>query len=306
MPSDRTLRALVPSLPPLTRRRALMLPLDLLDRILNLPWRELRALPPNRMRLRVGVQNRLLCNGIAFRTMALDLWMVLLARGHAALDSRIVDLGCGCGRFALPLRDLNLWGRGFRGQYLGVDIDPEMLAWCRRHFDARFSWHDARKPSATYRPRPDPDTSPELAAAPRLAVPVADASRDLVLANSLFSHLLEHDFIEYAAEAARMLRPGGWFYLTAFVLEHVRQGGRLGDRWTFGHQRGAARIESPRYPEAAVAYEIAWIRRTIRAAGFDRVRIARSPAQSLIWCRRGQGPPNPAPAPPSPPPTPPA
>lgn len=267
-----------------------MLPLDVLDRVLNWPWPELRGLPPNRMRLRIGVQNRLLFNGFAFRSTPIHFWMVLLARGHVCLDSGIVDLGCGCGRFAMPLRDLNFWGRGFRGSYLGVDIDTEMLAWCRRRFDARFEWHDAGKASATYRPQPESEpgsaSTPNPGATP-LSIPTPDASRDLVLANSLFSHLLEGDFAEYTREAARILRPGGWLYLTMFIREHVERGGRLGDRWTFAHQRGAAWIESQRYPEAAVAYERAWVRRTLRAAGFRRIRFAPAPAQTMVWCQRG-------------------
>lgn len=285
MPSDRLIRRLVPSLPPLTRSRALMLPLDALDRALNLPWRELRGLPPNRMRLRVGVQNRLLCNGFGFLTTGVHFWMMLLARRHARLDSRIVDLGSGCGRFAFPLRDLRFWGRGFHGQYLGVDIDAEMLRWCGAHFDERFAWHDAGKSSATYRPG-GATTRIDARAAPPLALPIPDDSRDLVFANSLFSHLLEDEFVEYVREAGRVLRPRGWFYFTAFVREHVAVGGRLGGRWSFAHQRGQAWIESPRYPEAAVAYDDTWIRRTLAEAGFGAVHAVPAPAQTMIWCRR--------------------
>jgi len=310
--SDRLLRRLFPSLPPLTRNRVVMFPLDVLDRVLNSPWPELRGLPPNRMRLRVGVQNRLLFNGFAFRSTAVHFWMTLLARRHARLDSRIIDLGSGCGRFAMPLRDLNLWGRGFKGHYVGVDIDAEMLAWCARNFDSRFAWHDAGRASATYRPArsdsqlPPPAPSQSLAATPparggggaspsatqvdagALALPTPDASRDLAFANSLFSHLLEADFIEYVREVARALRPGGWFYFTAFIREHVNAGGRLGGRWTFAHQRGQAWIETQRYPEAAVAYDEAWVRQTLTDAGFTAIHITPAPAQSLVRCRKSR------------------
>ena len=298
MPNDRLIRRLVPSLPPLTRNRLLMAPPDLLDRVLCWPWPEFRALPPNRMRLRIGVQNRILFNAAAFRTTAIHFWMAALARGHARLDFDILDLGSGCGRFAMPLRDLRFWGRGFRGTYLGIDIDAEMLAWCRAHFDDRFAWHDAGQTSRTYRPhiagpggdgggvnRREQASDPSPRAhdsAPPLRLPGDDGSRDLALANSLFSHLLEDDFAAYAHEVARLLRPGGWFYLTAFVREHVAAGGR----WTFRHRQGEAWIESQRYPEAAVAYETAWIRRTLREAGFRRIRITPAPAQSLICCRK--------------------
>ena len=124
----------MPAVPRLSRVGWLMWPLDVLDRALCWPWRELRGLPPNRMRIRVGVRNRIFFNGAHFVRFPVNFWLEALAAGVVRPDSRIVDLGSGCGRFAAVWRDFMYHGRGFTGVYTGVDIDEEMLAWCRGHF----------------------------------------------------------------------------------------------------------------------------------------------------------------------------
>jgi hypothetical protein len=42
-------------------------------------------------------------------------------------------------------------------------------------------------------------------------------------------------------------------------------------RWGFGHRLGNAWVESPKYPEAAVAYEREFVENACRGAGFERV-----------------------------------
>ena len=64
---DAIVRRLVPSVPALSRNRLLMAPLDLLDRVISLPFAEARKLPPNRLRIRVGVGNRILFNQFQHR-----------------------------------------------------------------------------------------------------------------------------------------------------------------------------------------------------------------------------------------------
>lgn len=247
MPLVSSLRRLVPAVPVLSRARWAMLPLDLLDRALNLPWREFRNIPPNRMRLRVGVGNRLLFNAAHFRLLPINFWLDALNAQIVSLDSAILDIGSGCGRFAFPLREFDFHGRRFTGRYIGVDLDAEMIDWCRRHFPPdRFEFHVVPGRSKTYgTDHPSP-----------ARLPVPDASMGLVLANSLFTHLLEDDVVSYLKEAARVLRPGGYVQFSAFVIEDVRA--HPDPRWTFRHRQGAAWVESPKYPEAAVAYERAW------------------------------------------------
>jgi len=48
-------------------------------------------------------------------------------------------------------RDYRFKSETFTGKYIGIDIDDEMLEWCRRNFDAgRFEFHRSTQASKVY------------------------------------------------------------------------------------------------------------------------------------------------------------
>lgn len=278
MSLDRRLRDWIPSLAKLTHNRLVMFPLDLIDRLVNLPFREARRLPPNRFRLRVGVDNRLLFNAFHYRYHAVDFWMHALARGLVRPDSDILDLGCGCGRYAVTLRRLNYKGWRFTGHYTGLDIDREMIRWCQNHFPPRrftFVWAD--RYSKVYNPQGQ--SGP-------YRLPFDDARFDFVFSTSLFTHLLEEDLVNYLRETARVLRPGGVMSMTVFCLDTFRERGWLGQRFRFAHPRGAAHLESLRYPEAAVAYTRDYLLQQCRDAGLIDPTLTGGTMQQDLQARR--------------------
>jgi hypothetical protein len=75
---------------------------------------------------------------------------------------------------------------------------------------------------------------------------------------------------------------------SVFCLEHVNR--EPGSRWSFRHRRGAASIESEKYPEAAVAYEKSWIEKTCREAGFGEIELLPSEVQTMVITRRASVP----------------
>ncbi|MDQ3877198.1 MAG: class I SAM-dependent methyltransferase, partial [Actinomycetota bacterium] len=124
-------------------------------RALDLPgkvlYREFRRLPSNDLRCRVGVAGRYFGNEIQYLTKGLDLWLYLLSEQMCTFSSDIVEIGCGCGRRTHFMRDYNFHGRAYRGRYIGIDIDAELLQWCRENFDAeRFQFFQATHPSTAY------------------------------------------------------------------------------------------------------------------------------------------------------------
>lgn len=282
---DGLVRRIVPALPTLSRRRWLMAPLDGLDWLLRWPYREFRDLPPNRFRIRVGVGNRILFNAAHFRVFPMNFWLEALHAGAVRLDSSILDIGCGCGRFAFALREFHFHGCEFTGEYTGVDVDREMLDWCRANFPAsRFNWLRVEAKSAVYAPE---NQSPASGDSKQFDVP--DASQDFVLANSLFTHLLTEDFRAYIREAGRVLKPGGYFQFSVFLMEDVRAdaatGARTG-RWTFAHRKGEAWVENERLPEAAVAYERAFVESICREAGFGEPHVFRTHTHCMMRLKR--------------------
>lgn len=270
---DALFRHMVPAVPTLSHRRLIMGPLDLLDRVISIPFGVGRALPPNRMRIRVGVGNRLLFNQMLHQSMPVGFWISAFATGLARLDSRILDIGSGCGRYASTLRDFEYYGTRFTGHYTGIDVDREMVEWCRAHFpDDRFTFELSGAYSRVYNPGGDPAKPPRY--------DIDDASQDFVFSNSLLTHLLEPELGEHLAEMYRVLAPGATALMTVFCMDHL--GDALGGRWTFRHRVGEAHVENAEYPEAAVAYSLKTLRKACRAAGFVSIDVIAGRGQSLV------------------------
>ncbi len=279
MVSERWLRKLVPSTAVLSRS-ALFYPLSVLnDLTVGAASRIIskRRFPPMRYISRTG------CNDVVspyffYLTHGVNFWLYAFARGWASLDSRIVDIGCGCGKSAVALRDFDYMGERFGGEYFGFDVDSEMVVWCQQNFDAaRFTFRTVAAYSSVYNPVGASNAEVRLEGC-------ADASIDLVMSQSLFSHLLERELRAYVKEAARVLRTGGIMTMTFFCMDDLRALKLLGGRWTFAHKLGAAYIENERYPEAAVAYDKAWMEQVCRAAGFSKVQTVLPAYQSTVLC----------------------
>src|SRR5947209_3979672 len=131
---DRYLRRIVPSTARLTYNPLFKVIVDSFDLLPKRAYSELANIPPNHLRIRVGVANRLFTNHINFVTGSKNFWMHAFHSGLCRLDSTIVDIGCGCGRFAHILRDYIFKSERFSGKYIGIDVDQEMLEWCARNF----------------------------------------------------------------------------------------------------------------------------------------------------------------------------
>lgn len=183
----------------------------------------------------------------------------LRALGGLQPDSHVLDVGCGIGRIA----------RGLAGElrspgsYDGFDIVAEAITWCQQHYDgtpAPFRFVHADVANPVYNPR-------GATAAGNYRFPYPDGAFDLVLATSVFTHLLEVDALRYLSEAARVLAPGGRLFTTWFLLDAdaTMPGQSSGPR--FAQRIGPAAIADPGMPEAAVAYPEPWLRARLDAVG---------------------------------------
>jgi len=279
MVSKRWLRRLVPSTAVLSRS-ALFYPFSVInDWTVGAACRIItkRRPPPMRYISRTGC-NDVLSPYFYYLTKGANFWLYAFAQGWANLDSRIVDVGSGCGKTAVTLRDFDYMGERFRGQYYGFDVDAGMVRWCQKNFSPEhFSFRTVPMFSAVYNPGGPSGATVDLNGC-------EDGTIDLVLSQSLFSHLLESDVRGYVKEAARMLRPSGIMAMTFFCMDDLRALNLLGGRWTFAQRRDAAYIENERYPEAAVAYDRQWMEQLCRDAGFGRVETILPAYQSTIFC----------------------
>jgi SAM-dependent methyltransferase len=191
---------------------------------------------------------------------------------------RVLDVGCGIGRMALPLT-----GYLEGGSYAGFDVGREMVRWCSRNITARwpnfeFTW--APIYNAKYNPFGD-------VAGSEFRFPYDDGCFDFVFATSVFTHLQRPETRHYLAETARVLRPGGACLLTFFLLtpEAVAEveAGRAG--FDFRHEVEGGRTTDPRQPEEAIAFRPEVVRELLAEAG---LRI-REPPHPGTWANAADG-----------------
>src|SRR4051812_8847278 len=127
-----------------------------------------------------------------------EAWAQLAISIATTSTPRIVDIGCGCGKMA------RFFVTNPAIQYYGIDVFGPAIAWCQeafQHFPSfRFEHLDVY--SSVY------NVSGAMAAE-AVVLPVSDASADVVICASLFTHLLQPAFVRYLAEIARILAPNG-------------------------------------------------------------------------------------------------
>jgi SAM-dependent methyltransferase len=261
---DRFIRAFIPSAAKLSYNSAFRFLGDAASEIPSLIYPEFRGLPPNHLRVRVGVGNEVLFNQAYHLQAGTNFWLQWLSSGYVTGTSDIVEIGCGCGRIAHHLR-----GDWFKGSYVGIDIDEELLDWSTSHFPRdKFSFMPSPHTSATYSAGTVDEGN--LFSFPN------DWQKDFVYSTSLFTHLLERELRNYTRESFRVLRPNGTMYMTFFCLDSVTRG----NRWTFQHKVAEAHVENIKYPEAAVAYTREFMETLCRSVGFSDVYIMEGPARA--------------------------
>lgn len=136
---------------------------------------------------------------------------MMVEEGGLREDGAVLDIGCGPGRIAVPLtRHLD----PARGRYEGFDVMPESIRFCtrqitRRHPNFRFQVADLH--NRQYNPRGRQRAS-------EYTFPYADATFDVAVAASLFTHLQPFESDRYLEETARTLLPGGRLVGTWYLI----------------------------------------------------------------------------------------
>ena len=166
-----------------------------------------------------------------------------------AYDS-VFDFGCGCGRVARQMIQQTPRPR----RYVGVDLHPAMIRWCQENLsphapEFEFIHHDVAHP--TRNPgKKKPRTKP---------LDADDASSTLVIAHSVFTHLIEADADFYLAEVARILAPTGVFTSTWFLFDK----GLFPMMQEFQHALYINDVD----PTNAVIFDRGWVREAARRHG---------------------------------------
>ena len=189
---------------------------------------------------------------------------------------RVLDVGCGIGRMAVPLTtylDKN-------GSYEGFDIVADGITWCRKKITPKyphFRFHLADVFNEKYNPHGRYRAS-------EYHFPYERESFDFVFLTSVFTHMLPHDVEHYLRETAHVLKRGGrclitFFLLTRESLELISAGKSTYD---FTYEGGGFRTIDAATPESGVAYDEEFIRGLYAESRLTIVE----PIRFGSWCGR--------------------
>ena len=238
----------------------------------NRPHRAARdLLPPPELRKIVGSES-----SEAYLKAGESFFKILRRHARLRRSDRVLDVGCGCGRMALPMtRFLE------DGSYDGFDVVPELIEWAQshitpKHANFRFALIDVA--NAFYYGQGG-------TAAKHYRFPYEDDTFDFTMLASVYTHMLKDDFVRYAGEVARTLKPGGAAVMTFFLLNEdsrrMKEGPRSKLRFPYPYGSGGTLVEDPTRPEGAVAYPEEVARSILARSGLDVQQILFG-----SWCGR--------------------
>jgi len=236
--------------------------------IRNLFQKDRIPLPPQELQGSVG--------GSGFEAVGVKFLGYFRKYGALKPHEKILDVGCGCGRIAIPLTSY-LSGDGC---YAGFDINRRSIEWCNKQITPRYpSFHFKQVDlyNQAYNPK-------GTILSKDFIFPYRDSSFDFVNLSSVFTHLLPEDMEHYLAEIHRVLKPGGRCLITFFLLNDqslsLMKAKKL--ELDFQYEFGVYRTIDQTTHEKAVAYNEEHVKRAFLQNGFE----LKLPVLYGSWCSR--------------------
>jgi SAM-dependent methyltransferase len=185
----------------------------------------------------------------------------------------VLEVGCGIGRDAIPLTKVLA-----QGHYIGTDIVRPSIEWCQANISRRFSnlvfvHHDIK--DSLFNPS-------GVLLAMDIKLPAPDDSIDLIVLQSVFTHMFAEEITSYLKEFKRILKPNGRVWATFFIvdkqiLDTIRDNPKTQWSLSFCYPCGeGCYINALSEPRLAVAYETTVLRKMLSNAGLCLAR-------PLIW-----------------------
>ncbi|MDD6209211.1 MAG: class I SAM-dependent methyltransferase [Bacteroidales bacterium] len=218
-------------------RRVYYFPVDTLDWIRG---RREAMIPPKGM-IFIGSGD--------FKKQGMHLLDILKRCADLRPDNRVLDIGCGIGRLAVPLTGY----LSEKGSYEGFDIVKEGIDWCNKYIHASF-------PNFSFRHidlKNDLYNLETNAEAKNFVFPYDDKSFDRVVLTSVFTHMMPDDVDNYLHEIRRVLRDGGkcmatFFLLNERITEHMNS---VACDFRFAYHYDGYSLMDDSVKEANVAYQ---------------------------------------------------
>lgn len=197
--------------------------------------------------------------------------MILKIYGKITKSSVILEIGCGLGRIAFPLRYVL-----FNGSYEGFDICRYKIDFLQKNFHStysNFNFRWANIKNTHY----NPDGEIE---ATSYRFPYDNESFDLVYAASVFTHMIPQNTANYFKESARVLKPNGQCIFSFFILDYYRKGkprplGFSNPYFDFDYYddnyNDDFAVNDPKNPEKLTAYKLDLVKNLAERAGLKLI-----------------------------------
>jgi ubiquinone/menaquinone biosynthesis C-methylase UbiE len=192
-------------------------------------------------------------------------------------NNRVLDVGCGIGRMAIPLTN---YLSQQEGEYRGFDIVHMGIEWCQNRISTKFSnFHFSH--TDVYNKRYNPHGGIQ---ARDLRFPFDNEYFDFVFLTSVFTHMLPSDLENYLSEISRVLKTRGKCLITFFLLndesEILVRSGR--SSLNFRYKIEGCLTTNENVPESAIAYNEEFIKEL-----FEKYKLKISqPIYYGSWCKR--------------------
>jgi len=199
-----------------------------------------------------------------YRAIGTEFLGHLVRLGGILPDDRVLDIGSGIGRIAVPLTQYLTPA----GAYWGVDPVADGVAWCNQHItpvydNFRFDHIDVAH--HIYNPK-------GAIKGEALRLSYEPESFEFIFMISVATHLPPREIAAYIREARRLLVPGGRLFITAFILDEFAQRAlpQRDPRLAFKREgEGPAWLVDRTAPLSAVGFDDGFFERVIQGLGLS-------------------------------------
>ena len=177
----------------------------------------------------------------------------------------VFDFGCGCGRNARKLMQQKIRPK----KYVGIDLNSKVINWCQKNlssFDNNFSFYHYNIYNSQFNPKSQKKF---------LKFPVSDSDFSLIIAHSVFTHIVEDLVPSFLKECLRVMKPESYFVSTWFLFNKKY--------FPMMQESQNSLYVNLTDPTNAVIYDHQWLFKLCKEIGLTPVQIVKPYIKGFQW-----------------------